>query len=81
MAICKTHEDIEKSINKIRELIEEALDIDSIDGIKDVLDKIDQEAYDTIEIIDEAKEMGGKMEKRLLVYRNAIEDLGFTRCR
>jgi Mg2+ and Co2+ transporter CorA len=79
--ICQRHDDIIKTLKTIRNEIQKSLkyDRDNAEVLVDLLDDIDTDLYNCIDEIEEAKDSGEKMENRLTLYRNTIEDLGFER--
>lgn len=83
--ICQKHDSALKSVKNIHQIINNAArgyrytDNSEVKELLSVLDDIDSEVNDIESEVLDAKESGQKMEDRLKEYRNAIEDLGFTR--
>lgn len=79
--ICERHDYAIKILERVRSSISKALkyDKDNAEELADLLDYIDSDLYDVIDEVNEAKEMGIRMETRLCKYRDVIEDLGFKR--
>ena len=78
--VCTYHKEAQDLINKLRF---KAMDIKSM-TIRELYDLQDylMIAYDELDsIIDKANNGAQSMENRLSDYRNAIEDLGFSRRR
>jgi predicted Zn-ribbon and HTH transcriptional regulator len=81
--ICHRHDKVIKILDRTRDDIRSVLryknsDTD-IEELYDFIDNIDSILYDAISEVEEAKNSGERMEARLSRYREAIEDLGFTR--
>lgn len=79
--ICQKHDYVFKLLSDMRYKISATIRnySDDIVGLVSLLDNINDDLYDVIYEIEEAKECGEKMESRLGKYREAIEGLGFIR--
>jgi hypothetical protein len=72
--ICDMHKEIQKIIYQIYRI--KPSDYENTDDLKD---EIEWHIRSIESEVDEALEAGQSMEDRLLVYKVAIEDLGFKR--
>lgn len=79
--ICQKHDYVLKLLLDIRYSISTTIRnySNDVEELISLLENIDNDLYDVVYEIEEARECGEKMEARLSKYRDAIEDLGFIR--
>jgi hypothetical protein len=73
-SICSYHNDILDNAKKLQNMRER-----DYDEVRDILSEVNSLAYDIEQWAEYALVCGEKMEGRMAEYRDAIENLGFTR--